>query len=37
MKAGPTASPSERGAALLAVLAMVVLLSGFATVGLSRL
>jgi general secretion pathway protein K len=29
--------PSERGAALLAVLAMVVLLAGFATVGLERL
>ena len=28
---------SERGAALLAVLAMVVLLAGFATMGLSRL
>ncbi|MBS3961123.1 MAG: type II secretion system minor pseudopilin GspK [Sandarakinorhabdus sp.] len=29
--------PAERGAALLAVLAMVILLSGFASVGLSRL
>lgn len=37
MNTGPTASPSERGAALLAVLAMVVLLAGFATAGLSRL
>lgn len=33
----PAGPSSERGAALLAVLAMVVLLSGFATVGLSRL
>lgn len=32
-----TGPRSERGAALLAVLAMVVLLSGFATVGLQRL
>jgi Tfp pilus assembly protein PilX len=31
------AKRSERGAALLAVLAMVVLLAGFATVGLERL
>ncbi len=33
----PAAKRSERGAALLAVLAMVVLLAGFATVGLERL
>ena len=32
-----TAKPSERGAALFAVLAMVMLLAGFAAVGLSRL
>lgn len=32
-----TARPSERGAALLTVLALVVLLAGFATVGLERL
>ena len=31
------APPSERGAALLTVLALVVLLAGFATVGLDRL
>jgi len=33
----PGIAPGEQGAALLAVLAMVVLLSGFASIGLSRL
>ncbi|MCG2842732.1 type II secretion system minor pseudopilin GspK [Sandaracinobacter sp. RS1-74] len=33
----PRIPPSERGAALLAVLAMVMLLAGFASLGLSRL
>jgi general secretion pathway protein K len=33
----PSQRPSERGAALLAVLAMVMLLAGFATLGLDRL